>query len=141
MTSLKIVLNHILLAMSALRNVVSRIVSAKTFSMNVSSHTAQARTVGSRSGWVMTSLRIAESHIEEGTIVGMNVERMVGSRNVLGMFVERVAGNGSQGGDSSSQIALTPVSQGTMSKPVLPSQILLGSSRKRRRPRGKAFPG
>ena len=89
----------------------------------------------------MTSLRIAESHIEEGTIVGMNVERMVGSRNVLGMFVERVAGNGSQGGDSSSQIALTPVSQGTMSKPVLPSQILLGSSRKRRRPRGKAFPG
>ena len=141
MTSLKIVLNHILLAMSALRNVVSRIVSAKTFSMNVSSHTAQVSTVGSRSGWVMTSLRIAESHIEEGTIVGMNVERMVGSRNVLGMFVERVAGNGSQGGDSSSQIALTPVSQGTMSKPVLPLQILLGSSRKRRRPRGKAFPG
>ena len=98
MTSLKIVLNHILLAMSALRNVVSRIVSAKTSSMNVSSQTAQARTEGSRSGWVKTSLRIAESHIEEGTIVGMNVERMVGSRNVLGMFVERVAGNGSQGG-------------------------------------------
>lgn len=141
MTSLKIVLNHILLATSALRNVASRIVSAKTFSMNVSSHIAQVRTVESRIGWVMTSLRIAESHIEEGTIVGMNVGRMFGSRNVLGMFVERVAGNGSQGGDSFSQIALTPVSLGTMSKPGLPSQILLGSSRKRRRPLGKAFPG
>ena len=119
----------------------SRIVSAKTFSMNVSSHIAQVRTVGSRIGWVMTSLRIAESHIEEGTIVGMNVLRMVGSRNVPGMFVERFARNGNQGGDSFSQIALTPVLLETMSKPGLPSQILLGSSRKGWWPRGKAFPG